>query len=73
LGGFGTRGVEATVMSSLKVTALEAEKHAYQYLYLALPLGVGALWLAVAGLHRLLARSPSEVVPTALVDSGGYR
>jgi hypothetical protein len=73
LGGFGTRGLEATMMLSLKVTALEAEKRAYQYLCLALPLGVTALWLAVAGLRRLLARSPSEAVPTALVVGGADR
>jgi hypothetical protein len=73
LGGFGTRGIEATMMLSLKVAALEAEKRAYQYLCLALPLGVTALWLAVAGLRRLLARSPSEGVQTALVAGGDDR
>jgi hypothetical protein len=73
LGGFGTRGLEATVLLSLKVTALEAEKRGYRFLCLGLPLGVGALWLAVAGLRRLLARPPAEVVPTAVVDGGGSR
>jgi hypothetical protein len=73
LGGFGTRGIETTMMLSLKVAALEAERRAYQYLCLALPLGVTALWLAVAGLRRLLARSSAEGVPTALVVGGDDR